>query len=209
MNYIDELTGKKFYFNEAVYNPGYTQPDVILIADRVLKMVPEVLLPSVKVLDYGCGTGYLGLATYAFNPGIDLYLYDPSKEACRVSKLNAKRQGVPANVDTKVDWNLEYHTIIANLPTYDPEQMASETLRGPKMAYEGGEDGLDHYRTLLEDAKNRCGVLVLECQAKRQPALKALASSLGWELFFETNYGFAFTYTSPIEVPPTQSILLQ
>ena len=184
MQYLLELPDKKLkiYYNKKVYSPEYSAVDTILVADKAIQGA------AIRVLDVGCGSGVVGLGIKALNPQIKLFASDIDSEAVRITRLNGKRLGL--EVETfKEDlapggWDM----IVANLPTYDQEQMDKFELHGPESAYFG--EGATLYGELFEQAK--CKVLVCECQAKHQKEFLELAEALGWELILSTEMAFAF-----------------
>jgi len=191
MQYILKLPGKelKFYYNDKVYSPAHSSADTIMVAHKAVQGA------SISVLDVGCGSGILGLGLKALDPQITLYMSDISPEALRVARLNAKRLGLYADIfladllSPKLQGhNYTYDMIIANLPTYDQQQMDKLKLYGPQTSYLG--PGLKLYEKLFGEAQ--CRVLVCECQARHQTEFLELAKKLGWELILSTDTSFGF-----------------
>lgn len=168
----------KFYYNKKVYNPAYSSINNAILANGFI-------FGRIKVLDVATGCGFIGLTLKAIHPDIDVTLTDIDPEACRIAKLNAKRLGLRAEVKecSLIPMNFQtYHIITANLPTYTPEQMESEELHGPEIAYAGGKDSMHLYSQLLKQAVNRCGILICEVQPMQQSSFKLLCDLNGWEI---------------------------
>ena len=85
-----------FEYDETVYNPNYTQLDVVSIADIFIKKSR----PDLKVLDLACGTGVLGLSVKYLNPEIDLTLSDISPDAIKIAKKNARSHNIKCKIKT-------------------------------------------------------------------------------------------------------------
>jgi release factor glutamine methyltransferase len=190
VQYLAELgNGRelKFYYNEKVYDPHYSSIELPMVANTFV-------FGRIRLLDIATGCGITGLILKSIHPILDVTLSDISAEAVRISKLNAKRLGLKVKVlkaDLIPDDGLDYHVITANLPTFDEEQMALEELHGPDTAYDGGKDGMDLYKRLFKEAKNRCVVLCCEVQEKRQEEFIAVASLNGWKVIEKTTYALA------------------
>ena len=118
-----------------------------------------------RVLDLCAGSGCIGLAVASQTPGARVVLGEYSDAALKICRQNIRRNGlsgrvVPIQVDAleKPERTLgEFHCIISN-PPYIP-RADIETLDTsvkdyePHMALDGGEDGLDFYRSIVEKWK--------------------------------------------------------
>jgi len=138
-----------------------------LVCEKLLQNLPN----GAKLLDLCCGSGVLGI-TAALNKQAKVTLADLSKEALKVAKRNAKLNKVRADiVHTDMFQNIKgkFDAIVCNPPYIPSQDIATldESVRNyePIMALDGGEDGLDFYRILAEQAPNyleKNGLLVLE-----------------------------------------------
>lgn len=179
----------KIYFTDKVYSPEYSQEGTILLAS---KLIEDGKRENLSVIDVGCGSGFIGLGVKKFNPFTEVTLVDVEEEALRLTRLNAKRNGLKVTVQKsdllpKVgNWDL----VVANLPTFDDEDLKTHPLHGPESAYKG--DGIKMYKELFKQAKGRCRALICECQLKYQPDLLDHASKNGWILILTSGDCFAF-----------------
>lgn len=194
MNYtLDLPEGEKLklYYDDRVYSPKFSAVDTIVVADRLIK---ESKGQIKTVHDVGCGSGVLGLAIKKLNPKIKVSMSDVSDDAIKVATKNRDK----LELDVKVSKSnllkgvLKRDMVVANLPTFDDKQMATEKLHGPKQAYYGGEEPLYLYTKLFKQVRGRAMVLVCECQEERQQELLVLAGMNGLELILRTDYAFAF-----------------
>lgn len=117
---------------------------------------------SVTVVDVGTGSGAIALSIAAYMgqdwPGRTIAV-DVSSEALAVARRNRVRLGLQDRVEicqaSLLAWRAEpVDLLLANLPYLRPGQIAenSELRFEPVVALDGGPDGLDLIRSLLQDA---------------------------------------------------------
>lgn len=183
MQYIVDLGVDKLrlYYNQKVYSPEYSSLDTIFICDKLIK---DGKNPFITVMDYGCGTGLLGLGVKKLHPTIKLVLCDTDPEARRVARLNAKRNGLSVSFSEGLTGDI----ILANLPTFADEDMHL-AIHGPKIAYYAKEP-LMLYENLFLTAQSKA--IVAECQKKYQEEFLKLAKKNGWKLALSTEMSFGF-----------------
>jgi release factor glutamine methyltransferase len=135
------------------------RPDTETVVEYVLRDFPEHAAWS--VLDLGVGSGAILLAILAERPAAKGLGVDISEEALAVARDNAASLGLAGRMALmRADWSslLEgdsFDLVVSNPPyiardvieTLDPEVRDHE----PRLALEGGADGLDHYRTLAPE----------------------------------------------------------
>lgn len=181
--------------------------DTELLAERGILKARESG-EGARVLDLCAGSGCVGLAIAANAPECRVVLGELSEGALRVCKQNVRRNELNARVTClSVDalenpsstlW--DFDTIVCNppyIPTVDIEALdISVRDYEPRMALDGGQDGLDYYRAIA---------------AKWKPALR-----LGGTLIFEVGIGQAAAVEDILEengyedikvLPDTQNIL--
>jgi release factor glutamine methyltransferase len=135
------------------------RPDTETVVEYVLRDFPEHAPWS--VLDLGVGSGAILLAILAERPAARGLGIDISEEALAVARDNAASLGLAGRMALmRADWSslLEadsFDLVVSNPPyiaadviaTLDPEVRDHE----PRLALEGGDDGLDHYRILAPE----------------------------------------------------------
>lgn len=112
--------------------------------------------------DVGTGSGAIAVSVAANFAHASIYATDISTAALRIAEANAKTHQVAHNVDC-VNGDLievvpgKIDLIVANLP-YIPslllDELPNEVRREPRIALDGGIDGLEPYRRLLGQAKS-------------------------------------------------------
>jgi release factor glutamine methyltransferase len=112
---------------------------------------------------------------------------DISREALKTARLNATRHAVSGRV-TCVQSHLippasrPFDLICANLPYIPTEKLRELKVAGwePRLALDGGPDGLKHIRPLIDSASRRLvpgGILLLEIEASQGAAVCGLAKA--------------------------------
>jgi release factor glutamine methyltransferase len=135
------------------------RPDTETVVEFVLRDFPEQARWS--VLDLGVGSGAILLAILAERTAAKGLGIDVSEEALAVARDNAAALGLANRVALlRSDWTAGLEGDAFDLVVSNPPYIAShviETLEPevrdhePRLALEGGADGLDHYRILAPE----------------------------------------------------------
>jgi len=181
-----EFCGLDFTVNENVLIP---RPETEILVDTVVEMISRSLdiardgepaelltgLPvcQLKILDIGTGCGNIAISLIKKIPDCKIIASDISTEALEVAKINARRHGVYDRIEF-VESDLfdkiegRFDIIISNPPYVarsEFETLQKEILMEPRVAIDGGEDGLNFYRKIIPGALRHLkpgGVLVME-----------------------------------------------
>jgi release factor glutamine methyltransferase len=136
------------------------RPETEYLVEVLIKEVSDgQKKPPTTLLDMGTGSGCIGLSLASAWPSTEVTLADISEEALDLAALNASRLGLKniclrrSSLFEKLPgrWNM----IVANLPYIPTEEIKSlsrEVRFDPKTALDGGKDGLETIRSLLEAA---------------------------------------------------------
>lgn len=159
---VSHIIGRKGFWkillqvNKNVLTP---RPETEVIVDEVLKAFPETM--SFSMLDLGVGSGAILLAVLAERPAAKGLGIDLSEEALAVARENA----ASLDLDNRAallrgDWTTGlgdegFDLVVSNPPyiashvieTLEPEVRVHE----PRLALDGGPDGLDAYRQLAPE----------------------------------------------------------
>jgi release factor glutamine methyltransferase len=135
------------------------RPDTETILDVVLPRFGEH--QAFKVLDLGVGSGAILLAILAERPRAQGLGVDVSEEALAVARENAANLGLADRAALlRGDWTFGlpdagFDLVVANppyIPSADIEALAPEVRDyDPRLALDGGPDGLDAYRLLAPE----------------------------------------------------------
>ena len=174
--------GREFTVNAHVLVP---RPETEHLIDNVLVSLNAVASP--RILDVGTGSGAIGLTLAAELPNAALDAVDISVNALDVARANAKRLGIEARTNFFLGDLIEpvrsnrYHAIVANLPYVPTNDIAASpdpVSFEPRLALDGGIDGLDLYRRLLGGVQTLLfpgGILLMEAAPPNMDLLVALA----------------------------------
>ena len=120
--------------------------------------------PLARVLEVGTGTGCIALSIASERPGVHVTATDLSPRAIELATRNREALGLEGEVDivecdlaSGVDPELmgSFAVLVSN-PPYIPTRVLSEEVPAevadfePALALDGGPDGLDVFRRLLE-----------------------------------------------------------
>lgn len=154
--------------------------DTEALCEEALKYVR----PGGRVLDLCTGSGALAAAIKKLRPGAEVWAADISEAALSLAKENAERLGaevkfVRGDLFSPVTGE-KFHVIVSN-PPYIPEslrgRLQAEVEREPALALFAGDDGLDFYRRIVQEAPAHLlpgGRLCLEIGDGQGDAVKAL-----------------------------------
>ena len=189
------LTGSwSFYGLELEINRSVLIPrsDTELMVDAALACLGDT--PEPRILDLCTGSGCVGLAIAAKTPDCRAVLADLDRRALLLAKRNSLLCRVSGRVlCTEADVHagpsprLGDFTLVACNPPYIPTGEL-ETLDPsvkdyePHLALDGGEDGLDFYRSLFArwtGAIRPGGWLVLECGEGQSGPIRRMAEETG------------------------------
>ncbi len=187
---IQEFYGLPFRVNPSVLIPRL---DTEILVEQVLGIIEGMQLEKPEVLDLCTGSGAIGISIASKVPGALVTMTDASEEALHTAMGNAGLNGVNrrcifllGDMFDAIPEDKEFDIIVCNPPyiksdvidTLDVEVKDHE----PRMALDGGEDGLDYYRIIANEASMHLrsgGVLALEIGADQAVDVKRLLNRAG------------------------------
>jgi release factor glutamine methyltransferase len=148
--------------------------------------------PPPVVVDVGVGSGAIALAIKAARPEARVLATDLSPEAAAVARANAAALGLEVDVRegdllAPVGREAPFDLVVSNppyIPTGELPSLPPEVRREPRLALDGGADGLDLYRRLAREALPLVrpgGALVVEVGAGQADDVAAIFRQAGWE----------------------------
>jgi release factor glutamine methyltransferase len=164
------------------------RPETELLVDEAVAHLPRGEHRS--VLDLGTGSGAIALAVKHERPAADVTASDVSAAALTVARENAQRLGLDVRfVESSWFTALEgerFDVILCNPPYVAAGDPAFEQLEfEPRLALDGGSDGLEALRAVLAAARGHLsegGLLMLEHGHDQRASLVRLANDLAWQL---------------------------
>jgi release factor glutamine methyltransferase len=185
------LVGRKeFYKLSFEVNPAVLipRPATESLVVRALELINPLSGP--RVLDVGTGSGCIAISIVKQHPGATSVAVDVSGEALSVARRNAERHGVAGRIKfftgdmyVGLTEDATFDLIVSN-PPYIPSAMIPKLMPGvrdhePKLALDGGPDGLAIFDRLIAGAANRLtpgGWILVEIGFDQEPeALRRLA----------------------------------
>jgi release factor glutamine methyltransferase len=165
------------------YRYSFRVGEGVLIPRPETELIPEYIYtklqknPPEVVYDVCTGSGCLGITIAKLFPMCKVYCIDISDDAIKYTNLNREKLEADNVTVIKADMldassplGLPFaDVIISNPPYIKSDEIASlqdEVQFEPKLALDGGEDGLIFYRALKENwfpFLNRGGFMILEC----------------------------------------------
>ena len=163
------------------------RPETELLVEAVIERCAALSRP--RVLDLGAGSGAIVLAVKHELAVADVTGVDASAAALAVARRNAARLALDVRW-LESSWfsalGAERFDVIASNPPYVRSADVTGALaHEPRLALDGGDDGLDAYRALLAGAPAHLeagGVMLLEHGAEQRDAIAGLAASSGWRV---------------------------
>lgn len=171
-------------------------PDVLIPRPDTETLVLDLItharrLPAPAILDVATGSGCIAIAAAVQVPAARVTASDVSPAALTLARQNADRHGVAARI-TFLEGDLlaplpagaQFDFLVSNPPYIPTAQL--ETLDRevrdyePRLALDGGPDGLRFLATLLQQAPRVLvpgGRLLLEFTPEQAPALLELATA--------------------------------
>ncbi len=151
-----EFMKMNFFVNSDVLIP---RPDTEVLVEEVIKLAKKFKNPT--VLDLCTGSGAIAVSVAKYVPNCKVYASDISKKALEVAKINAKNNEVIDKIEfiesdlfQKME-GMKFDIIVSNPPyirTDIIKTLDAEVQKEPRIALDGGIDGLEFYKRITEEA---------------------------------------------------------
>jgi len=162
------------------------RPETEILLEETLKLIDPAGLP---VLDVGTGSGILPLSLAKKFPELEIFAVDVSPKALAMAQKNGADVGKISFLESDLMENPalppRFQMILANLPYIPSGALATlqrEVRHEPKLALDGGADGLDLIRKLIAQSAGRTRWLGLELGDGQAEEAKTLCSRAGYAL---------------------------
>jgi len=165
------LGGHRFYVDERVIIPR----------SYFVEIIPRLRETPSRIADVCTGSGCLAILLALAFPQAKVDAIDLSPAALEVAKINVKAHGLARRLklhrsDVFAAVPAAKYDLIVSNPPYEPsadcDALPPEFQREPRLALDGGADGLDIVRRLLQQARRRLaprGALLMEVGGLRAP----------------------------------------
>ena len=178
--------GLDFYVDESVLIPRYDTENIV---DRIVKDCKEN--KCLSVLDLCTGSGCIAVCLKK-NGFEKVYAADISDKALSVAKHNANLNNadiifLQSDLYVNFPKEIRFDIIVSNPPYISTDKIAELETQvkdfEPKLALDGGKDGLDFYKKILKLSKdfiNKSGRLYLEIGYDQAKEVVDLAKKEGY-----------------------------
>ena len=210
MQEANEYTTRRLRGEPCAYILGtwefYGMPMIVTPDVLIPRMDTEVLVNAaltaakgkegpLRILDLCCGSGCIGCALAKHIPGSRVVLGDISPEARAIARKNILlnnlgRQAICMEADalSPAPGNLgQYDLLVSNPPYITPQEILTldPSVKDwePRLALDGGEDGLMFYRSIVFGWKSVLkdnGILIFELGEGQSPVVKELMAQAGF-----------------------------
>jgi len=180
----EEFRGVRVRLTDAVLVP---RPETETLVEWALALLPPPGGRQLLAIDLGTGSGCIACALASERPDLDVIAVDVSPAAAAVARDNAQALGLAARVGVVAADLLDG---VRDLPPYLPSALVPELapevrIHEPRLALDGGADGLTLIRRIVTTARRYLrpsSALAIETAGGDQAeAAAALLRAAGWD----------------------------
>jgi len=194
------ILGKKEFFGlEFLVNPHVLvpRPDTEILVEAALEIIKKEKIADnkIRILDLCTGSGAVAVSLKHEMPQIEVYATDISAEALQTAKTNAARllgenqiHFCPGDLYNALPASISSYNIIVSNPPYIPtdeiKTLSAEVQNEPRLALDGGKDGLEIIKRIVEKAPENLtqgGALLLEAAPYQMEEIKRLLENRGFK----------------------------
>ena len=178
-----EFMGLNFFVDKNVLIP---RQDTEILVQEVIDICKNINKEKIKILDLCTGSGAIAVSIAKYVHNAEVYASDISPQALKVANINSKNNDVfikfiESNLFKKI--NERFDIIVSNPPYIKTNviPMLDENVQNePKLALDGGIDGLHFYRKIIEQCNkylNENGIVCLEIGYDQKEDVIKIASN--------------------------------
>ena len=186
-----EFFGFRFKVDKRALIP---RPETEILVEAVIKQFTShksQVTSQVKILDIGTGSGCIAVSLAKSLSNARVTALDISPEALELARENAVINGVLERIDFIQSDLLSpaakaFDIIVSNPPyvcSQEIDKLSPEVRSEPRLALDGGNEGLDFYRRIIPLAggflKNG-GFLALEIGFQQRQGIEEIVNQQGW-----------------------------
>lgn len=176
----EKFFGLDFVVNEDVLIP---RPETETLVEAAIDLTNAIPDTQYAILDLCTGSGNIAISLTKSIANCRIVASDISPEALSVARENARLNGVLDRIvfkesDLFCGIDGKFDVIVSNPPyiaQYEFETLQREVLKEPRLALDGGVDGLDFYRRIFSVAPRYLkmgGHCIVEIGFGQLPAVK-------------------------------------
>ncbi len=183
-----------FLISNDVLDPRPETELIVEIANNFIKK-NEVK----NILDLGTGSGCILLSLLKENKMINGLGIDLSKEAINIAQKNSKKLQLDKQSNFLIsNWmdsiNFKYDIVVSNPPyigSKDIKKLSKDVKNyDPLLSLDGGDDGLNCYRTIVKDLKriiNKNAIIIMEIGYNQSKSVIEIFKKKGFKLIKKYN----------------------
>lgn len=193
-----EFMGLDFYVQEGVLIP---RPDTETLVELVINIAKEKYYnQNVKILDLGTGSGAIGISLAYYLKNYLVTAIDISDIALETTNINIEKHNlsnikvIKGNIFEEILSDEKFNFVVSNPPYIEKDTIKNlqreVSYYEPKLALDGGSDGLDYYRRIAELFKGiheKNGVLVVEIGNEQKKSVEEIFENIGLFKTIETH----------------------
>jgi release factor glutamine methyltransferase len=139
------------------------RPETELLVDLVLPDLKAASKERMRLIDVGTGCGILAISFALEISELEVVAVDVSLDALALARENAMRFGLESRIAFMQSNLLDntggaFRWVVANLPyipTAELDILQREVKHDPRLALDGGQDGLDVIRKLIDSLQSK------------------------------------------------------
>ena len=176
---------EKYYLNRNTLIPRSDTEMLVTVAVRLMKF-------KGRFADLCTGSGCVAISTIARRPDLTAVAVDISEGAVEMAQKNARENGVADKLDVIcADIHVlpldeqRYDAILSNPPYIKSavvDTLSPEVAHEPRIALDGGEDGMDFYRFIIKNYEKNLsegGFFAFEIGYDQKDDITELSKELG------------------------------
>ena len=178
-----EFMGLDFYVQEGALIP---RPDTETLVETVINIVKERYNKKIKILDLGTGSGAIAISLAYYLRNSFVTAIDISDIAVETTKINIKKHNlnnikvIKGNI-FEDNFGEKFDVLVSNPPYIESDEIKNlqteVSVYEPRLALDGGVDGLDYYRPIVELFKKiseKNGVLAVEIGKQQKKSVEEI-----------------------------------
>lgn len=179
-----EFMSLDFHVNSDVLIP---RPETELLVEEIIKYCDDIGIDKPNIVDLGTGSGVIAVSLGYYLKEARVLGIDISSKALKIARKNIEKYQLSERIKVLegdllqplISMNKNNVDIIVSNPPYissgDLGHLAPEVRVEPQLALDGGADGLNYYRKIIEQAPlilKKDGLLAIEIGYNQFPAIK-------------------------------------
>ncbi len=180
-----EFMGLEFYVREGVLIP---RPDTETLVELIINMTKDKFSrQELKILDLGTGSGAIAVSLAYYLKNSVVTAIDISDTAVETANINIEKHNlnnikvIKGNIFEDILSGEKFHIVVSNPPYIERDAIknlqAEVSIFEPKIALDGGADGLDYYRRIVEiynKIHEKDGILAVEIGCDQKESVEEI-----------------------------------